>query len=281
MSIQWYPGHMAKARRMIEEDVKLCDLVIEIIDARIPESSRNPDIEAIAAGRARMILLNKADMADERQNRLWLDEFEGMGISSLLINSKTGEGTGRVSDAARTACAGVLKKYESKGVTGRPIRAIVCGIPNVGKSTFINAYTKGAHTKTGNRPGVTKGRQWVRISKTIELLDTPGILWPKLGDERTGINLAVTGSINDDILNEDELSISLVNAIASMYPGRIHERYGVDESADAVNVVNEIALRRGALKKGGEPDFSRAARLILNDFRSGRLGRITLEKCDG
>lgn len=279
MDIQWYPGHMTKARRMMEEDIKLIDLVIELVDARLPVSSRNPDIDRLGANKARIILMNKADMADENQNRLWSEYFKTQGYFVVLINSKTGEGIKKINNVVALACKEKIERNKKRGIINRPMRAMVTGIPNVGKSTFINAYAGKACTKTGNRPGVTKGKQWIRINKTLELLDTPGILWPKFDDRKTGVRLAISGSINDDILNKTELSLELIKYIKENYTGVLEERYGIDESAECVECLKDIAARRGCLLKGNELDIDKAAGIILDDFRSCRLGRITLELC--
>ena len=207
MNIQWYPGHMTKARRMMQEDIRLVDLIIELVDARIPLSSRNPDIDELGRNKARMILLNKADLADERFNKQWMDYFTGQGCSVVKINSRSGEGIKSINTVVQEACKEKIERDRRKGIKNRPIRAMVAGIPNVGKSTFINSYAGKSCTKTGNRPGVTKGKQWIRMNRNIELLDTPGILWPKFEDQAVGIKLAMIGSINEEILNVDRKSV--------------------------------------------------------------------------
>lgn len=279
MSINWYPGHMTKARRIMEEDIKLVDLIIELIDARLPLSSRNPDIDRIGNNKARIILINKSDMADKVQNNLWAEWFRAKGYFVVLINSKTGEGVRSINNTVALACKEKIERNKKKGIINRPMRAMVAGIPNIGKSTFINTYAGKAYTKTGNKPGVTKGKQWIRVSKTLELLDTPGILWPKFEDKNIGIRLAISGSINDDILNKQELSLELIKFLNDNYPDSLKLRYGIDEETSPVECLYKIAEKRGCLMKGGEPDTEKAAAVLLEDFRSCKLGRITLELC--
>ena len=280
MQVQWYPGHMTKARRMMQEDIKLVDLVIELIDARIPLSSRNPDIDELARGKSRLILLNKSDLADAAMNKKWQEYFAKNNITTLVIDSKARAGFGPINSAIEKVCADKIERDRKKGIIGRPVRAMVVGIPNVGKSTFINSLCKKASTKTGNKPGVTKGKQWIKLSKGVDLLDTPGILWPRFENEQTGLNLAFIGSINDEILDETELAINLIDRIKSSYPGALYNRYGCDESSVTTVILEETAIKRGCLKKGNEPDFAKAAHIILDDFRSGKLGHITLEDPD-
>ncbi len=277
MQVQWYPGHMTKAKRMMQEDMKLIDLVIELLDARIPRSSRNPDIDELAKGKSRLVLLNKADLADSRANDEWKKYFEDNGIIALPIDSRNRNGFASINKSIEEACKAKIEKDRKKGIIGRPVRAMVAGIPNVGKSTFINSLTKKASTKTGNRPGVTKGKQWIRLDKNVELLDTPGILWPKFDDEATGLNIAFIGSINDEILDPAELSLKLIDILKSRYPGTLYSRFETDEGEDATVILENIALKRGCLKKGSSVDYDKAARIVLDEFRSGKLGRITLE----
>lgn len=280
MAYQWFPGHMTKAFRMMQEDIKLIDLVIELVDARVPGSSRNPDIDKLGAGKARMIILNKADLADEDKNRDWYRYFEDKGMTAVLLDSRKRNGMSKVNSAIQDACAAKIERDRKRGIKNRPVRAMVVGIPNVGKSTFINSLAGKASAKTGNKPGVTKGKQWIRLNKNVELLDTPGVLWPKFEDQEIGKRLAFIGSINDEIINRDELSIELIEYISDPalgYPGLIAERYGIDEKLSPHEMLSSIAIERKCMAKGGEPDISRAAGLLLDDFRSGRLGRISLE----
>ncbi len=277
MKVQWYPGHMTKAKRMMQEDMKLIDLVIELLDARIPESSRNPDIDELARGKSRLVLLNKSDLADPKKNEKWLGRFKDKGIIALLIDSKRRMGFAPINKAIEEACREKLERDRKKGIIGRPVRAMVVGIPNVGKSTFINSMTKRASTKTGNRPGVTKGKQWIKLNKNVELLDTPGILWPRFDDEKTGLNLAFIGSVNDEILDGTELALNLIDVLKKSYPGAIASRFETDEAGEAAAILGMLADKRGCLKKGSEPDFDKAARILLDEFRAGKLGNITLE----
>lgn len=276
MNIQWYPGHMTKAKRAMKEDIKLIDLIIELVDARVPISSRNPDIDQLGAGKARIVLLNKSDLADERFNTAWEGYFKDKGFYVVKVNSKTGAGLKQISKTVQEACKEKLERDRKKGILNRPVRAMVVGIPNVGKSTFINSFSGKACAKTGNKPGVTKGNQWIRLSKGLELLDTPGILWPKFEDQQVGIRLALIGSINDEILNKDELALELISFLNASYPDVLTERYGV-ASSDRLEGLKQIAKARACLAKGGELDLSKAARLLIDDFRNGKLGRITLE----
>ena len=277
MNIQWYPGHMTKARRMMQENIKLVDLVIELVDARVPLSSRNPDIDDLGRNKARLLLLNKSDLADEAANEAWSAYFRAKGFQVVKLNSRSGAGFKSVNAAVQEACKEKIERDRRRGILNRPVRAMVAGIPNVGKSTFINSFAGKACTKTGNKPGVTKGAQWVRLNKQVELLDTPGILWPKFEDQEVGVKLAMIGSIKEEVLNTEELSMELLKLLKSRYSGSIHARYGADETQGEAELLGEIAKRRGCLMKGGEPDLTKAAAILLEDFRSGKLGKITLE----
>lgn len=278
MNYQWYPGHMTKARRQMQEDLKLIDLMIELVDARVPAASRNPDIDELGKNKARLILLNKSDLADERGNDAWMEYFKGKGYSVVKVNFRFGAGMKAINSAVQEACKEKIERDRKRGILNRPVRAMVVGIPNVGKSTFINAYAGRACAKTGNKPGVTKGKQWIRLSKQLELLDTPGILWPKFEDQQVGLHLAMIGSINDEILNVEELALSVIDYLTAEYPGTLEKRFGFEGVTDRVEILGEIARVRGCLKKGNELDYEKAARLLMDDFRSGKLGRITLEK---
>lgn len=276
MNIQWYPGHMTKAKRAMKEDIKLIDLIIEVVDARVPLASRNPDIDELGKGKARLILLNKSDLSSERYNEAWTSWFKEKGYFVVKINSRSGAGIKQINGVVQEACKEKIERDRRRGIMNRPVRAMVVGIPNVGKSTFINSFAGKACAKTGNKPGVTKGNQWIRLNKTLELLDTPGILWPKFEDQRVGLLLAFIGSINDEILNKDELALELLKLLQEHYLDVLKDRYKIDESSEE-NLLIQVAKVRGCLAKGGEPDYSRAAALVIDDYRSGKLGRITLE----
>lgn len=278
MQVQWYPGHMTKAKRIMLEDIKLIDLVIELIDSRVPLSSRNPDIDEIAKGKSRLVLLNKSDLADPCKNEEWIDYFNKKDMIALLVDSKSRNGFSPINKSIEEACKAKIERNRQRGIINRPVRAMVVGIPNVGKSSFINSMCKKASAKTGNKPGVTKGKQWINLNKNVELLDTPGILWPRFDDEKTGMHLAFIGSINDEIIDETQLAMELMEYLVKLYPGALYKRYEVDESQKTDVILNDIAIKRGCLKKGNEPDYSKASNIILDDFRSGRLGRITLEE---
>ena len=278
MQFQWYPGHMTKAKRQMQEDIKLVDLVIELVDARIPMSSRNPDIDELGKNKARLILLNKADLADERQNQAWMAFFEKKGYFVVRMDARSKAQMQPVNNVILDACKEKIERDRRRGIKNRPVRAMVVGIPNVGKSTFINSFAGRACAKTGNKPGVTKGKQWIRLNKSVELLDTPGILWPKFEDQSVGLKLALIGSIKDEILNIDEMSLELIKYLQKDYADALCERYSLDVCEDPIKVLEGIAENRACIKKGGEPDLSKAAALILDEFRCGTIGRITLEK---
>lgn len=277
MHFQWYPGHMTKAKRMMQENIKLIDLVIELVDARVPMSSRNPDIDELGKNKARMILLNKSDLAEDAENDAWMEYFRNQGYSVVKVNSKSGGGIKSINGVIAEACKEKIERDRKRGILNRPVRAMVVGIPNVGKSTFINALAGKACAKTGNKPGVTKGKQWIRLNKNVELLDTPGILWPKFEDQTVGLRLALIGSIKDEILNTEELAAELITFLTKHYPQVLAEKYEVDESADKYVILQKIAENRHCLVRGNELDSEKAARLLLDDFRGGKLGRITLE----
>lgn len=282
--LHWYPGHMTKAVRQMKEDIKLIDIVIELVDARIPISSRNPDIDSLAAGKSRVIILNKADMADDRETENWVKHFTDEGMIAVKLNSRSGSGMKQVKDAIAKAAEAKMARDRARGILNRPVRAIVGGIPNVGKSTFINSFAGRAVTKTGNKPGVTKGKQWIRLNKQVELLDTPGILWPKFEDRKTAEHLAFIGSIKDEVIEKTELVLNLITELEDNYEGLIASYYGFDNCEKtenkidfAVKTLEAVAEKRALLKKGGETDTDKASKLILDDFKNGRLGKITLE----
>ncbi len=277
MQVQWYPGHMTKAKRMMQEQIKLIDLILELVDARIPLSSRNPDIDELGRQKARVILLNKADLADDRQNEAWEAYFRDQGFFTVKINARSGAGMKAIQGVIQEACKEKLERDRRRGILNRPVRAMVAGIPNVGKSTFINSFAGRACTKTGNKPGVTKGAQWIRLNKQVELLDTPGILWPKFEDAQVGLRLAMIGSIREEILNSQELAWELLGFLQKQAPGVLEERYGISEDGESYALLEDIARRRGCLQKGSALDTEKAAGILLEEFRSGKLGKTTLE----
>lgn len=286
MQFQWYPGHMTKAKRQMQEDIKLIDLVIELVDARIPLSSRNPDIDELGKNKARLILMNKSDLADEAAGREWAAYFKARGFYVVALDARSKTGMKEVTAVVMEACKEKIERDRKRGIVNRPVRAMVVGIPNVGKSTFINSYAGRACAKTGNKPGVTKGKQWIRLNKNVELLDTPGILWPKFEDQSVGLKLALIGAIKDEILNIDELSLELIQILTEYYPGALHARYGtdeqpIDEAAKSAEILGQIAANRKCVARGDELDYSKAAALLIDEFRSGKLGRITLERPEG
>ena len=282
MDYQWYPGHMTKARRMMQENIGLVDLVIELADARIPLSSRNPDIDSLCGNKARILLMTKADMADPARTAKFQKYFEDRGFMVIAMDARTRKANEKIKAYVEKACAAKRERDKRRGIVGRPLRAMVVGIPNVGKSTFINSFAGKASAKTGNKPGVTRGKQWIRLNKNLELLDTPGILWPKFEDRQVGVNLALTGAIRQELLEEQELSLELLDFLQREYPALLKERYAPEGPEwefpmDSAKLLGEIAMSRNLLKTGGEPDWQRASKMILDDFRNGKTGRISLE----
>ena len=290
-NINWYPGHMAKTKRQIIEDLKLIDIVVEILDARIPISSRNPDIEQYIKSKKRLVILNKFDLADAAENQKWVKFYENQGIEAVLVNSNSGDGIDNAIKKIEKINKDNQKKFENKGRIGKAIRVMVLGIPNVGKSSFINRVTKKNSATVGNKPGVTRQKQWIRINNNIELLDTPGVLWPKFDNEDIALNLAYTGTIKDDILPIIEIGYNLLKLLIKEYPEKIIERYKLEKeeienvlSSDAeenekiLEIMHMIGRKRGALISGGNIDEEKVARIILEEFRNGKIGRITLEK---
>ena len=277
MQYQWYPGHMTKAKRMMQENIKLVDLIIELVDARIPYSSRNPDIDELGRNKARLILLNKADLADEAANAAWTKALEATGAVVVKANSRSGAGLKAVQGAVAEACKEKIERDRRRGIKNRPVRAMVAGIPNVGKSTFINSYAGKACAKTGNKPGVTRGAQWIKLNRQLELLDTPGILWPRIENQEVGFRLALIGSIRDEVLNTEEMAFTFLQFLRANYPGLLQQRYEIEESDDALENLNRIAENRLCRLKGNMLDLKKASDIVIDDFRSGRLGRITLE----
>ena len=280
MNIQWYPGHMTKTRRQMEADLKHVDIVVEIVDARIPISSRNPDIDAICGNKPRIVVLNRADQADPQLTRTWADYFnKTLGIPAAAADSRAGTGVGQMAALARSALKEQIARWKEKGQVGRPIRAMVVGVPNVGKSTFINKAAKRKSAKTGDRPGVTRGKQWVSVDSGLELLDTPGILWPKFEDETTGLHLAFTGAVKDEVTDLEGLACALLELLRDRYPQAVKERYKVAEleGRQGWELLEDCAKNRGMRISGGEVDTERMAKLLLDEFRGSKLGRFTLE----
>ena len=290
-NINWYPGHMAKTRREIIEDLKLIDLVIELLDSRIPISSRNPDIGEITKNKDRIIVLNKSDLSDKKENEKWIKHFKENALIAIECDSNSGRGINEVLRAIEKIKEKEMQEYASKGRTGRKIRAMILGIPNVGKSSFINRVAKSSRLEVGNKPGVTKKKQWIRLNDKIELLDTPGVLWPKFDNEKVALNLAYTGSIKDEILPQTEIVYQLLKYLLENYKGNISERYKLStdyideilsqnqpENYNIYEIMLQIGKKRGAIISGGQVDDEKVARIILDDFRSGKLGKITLER---
>ena len=292
MDYQWYPGHMTKAKRMMQENVRLVDLVIEILDARVPLSSRNPDVDQLAQGKQRMIILSKADLADPELTAEYVNFFTEKKIEAIALDARTRKSNTQIMKALSKITKEKKERDQKRGIRNRPVRAMICGIPNVGKSTFINSLSGRSSAKTGNKPGVTKGKQWISFAG-LELLDTPGILWPKCEDQNVGVRLALVGSIRDEILDEEDLARRLLEILLRRYPSLLRDRYFVsDDAKDAVEIPEQseyndrelheilvqIAAVRNLLRSGAEPDPVRAAHLLLDDFRSGRIGRITLDE---
>ena len=296
MDVQWYPGHMTKARRMMEENIRLVDLVIELVDARIPMSSRNPDIDALCSGKGRVVLLCKADLADPARTEKFVEYFREKGILAVAVDARERKASDVVRRYVQEACAEKIARDRARGIVGRPLRAMVAGIPNVGKSTFINSFAGRASTKTGNKPGVTRGKQWIRLGGGVELLDTPGILWPKFDSQVIGMRLALVGAIRDEVLDRQELAVWLLDFLTREYPGTVEEKYmgSVRDAAGGTGqeepegdpsdlpagyaLLLKIARARRLLMKGGEPDADRAAAMLVDDCRNGRIGRISLDR---
>ncbi len=279
MNIQWYPGHMAKTRRMIQEQLGHMDAVCEILDARIPSSSRNPDVEELTAGKPRLMVLNRVDLADPAGTRQWRDCFRGRGFAVLETNARTGQGTRQFPAAVRGLLADKLAAYAAKGQTGRMVRVMILGIPNVGKSTFINQVARRKTAKAEDRPGVTRGKQWVPVDQSLELLDTPGMLWPKFEDPGVGFRLACTGAVRDEIMDLEELAARLMAYLGEYYPQALADRYKVEPEAEdsGYALLEKAGRKRGFVLRGGEIDTERMSRILLDEFRGGKLGRFTLE----
>ena len=290
-NINWYPGHMAKTKREIAEDLGLIDVVVEILDSRIPISSQNPDIAELTKNKKKIIVLNKSDLADSKQNDAWVNFFKNKGIKAVLTDSNSGKGIDLVIKAIEEIMKEDLEKYAEKGRTGRKIKAMILGIPNVGKSSFINRIAKSNRLEVGNKPGVTRKKQWISVNEKINLLDTPGVLWPKFQDEKVALNLAFTGTIKDDVLEQVEIAYQLLKYLLENYRQNVCERYGLsneyieeilsqeqEENSNIYEIMLEIGKKRGAVISGGNIDEEKTARIILEDFRTCKLGRITIEK---
>ena len=277
MQFQWYPGHMTKAKRAMQEDIKLIDVIIELVDSRVPFGSKNPAIDTLANGKSRILLMNKYDLADKAVSDKWTKYYEEKGYFVATVNSKNGRGVKAVNDVIQKACKEKIERDRKRGILNRPIRAMIVGIPNVGKSTFINSFAGKACAKTGNKPGVTKGKQWIRLNKNVELLDTPGILWPKFEDQQVGLNLAFIGSIKDELYNIYELSLLLLDYLIKNYPDAVADFYEIENSDSNNELLERIAIKRGCIKSGAEYDLDKAAKCLVDDFRNGRIGKISLE----
>lgn len=279
MNVQWYPGHMTKTRRMIAANLKLVDLVVEIIDARIPISSRNPDLDELLGGKPRLIILNRADQADPAMNKAWSNYLRSDGASVLQTDCKTGAGVKQFSPVVKSILKEQIAKWAEKGQVGRPVRAMVVGVPNVGKSTFINKVAGRKSAKAQNRPGVTRGKQWITVDNGLELLDTPGILWPKFEDPEVGMRLAYTGAVKEDVIDTETLACHFMELLAKFYPQTLLERYKLEapEGADGYDLLQLAGKKRGYLVSGGEVNTERMAKALMDDYRSGKLGKLTLE----
>lgn len=293
ININWYPGHMAKTKRQIIEDLRLIDLVVEILDARTPISSRNPDIDKITAGKTRLLILNKSDLAEEKETEKWVAFFKEQNLNAVIVDSNSGKGINRVTETIEKMMEEQRKQYAEKGRVGKAIRIMVLGIPNVGKSSFINRMAKRTKAEVGNKPGVTKAKQWIRVNSAIELLDTPGVLWPKFENEKVALNLAFTGTIKDDIMEIVDIAYFLLKYLLDNYKETIIKRYGIEkermeqilsqdrpENENIYEIMLWIGKKRGAVISGGNIDEGKTARIVLDDFRSGKLGKITIEKVE-
>ncbi len=274
-NIQWFPGHMTKTRRLIEADLKMVDAVVEITDARIPESSRNPILDELVKDKPRIMIMNKCDYADDAATARWKQFYEKQGITVITCDCRSGKGINKFLPAVKSLLSDLMERRKKRGMIGKALRLMVVGIPNVGKSSFINRMAKTKKTKVGDRPGVTRGKQWVAIDKDVELLDMPGILWPKFDDQLAAQRLAFTGAIKDDVMDTEALARALGELLLQDYPDLIRSRYKIAGEGD---VLMEIARARGMLVSGGEPDTERAAAALLDEYRGGKIGRITIEQ---
>ncbi len=291
MNINWYPGHMAKTKKQIIADLKLIDVVVEILDARIPVSSQNPDVKTYTENKKKIVVLNKSDLADETETKRWIRYFEKKGIPAIVTDANNGKGINDVIKAVQNISKDTQEKYASKGRAGKSVRIMILGIPNVGKSSFINRITKKNTAQVGNKPGVTRQKQWIRVGDGIELMDTPGVLWPKFESEVVGMNLAFTGTIKDEILEKTEIAFQLMKYLVNNYLDNVVERYKLnkeeintvldsneEENDTVLEIIDKIAKKRGAILSGGRIDYEKISGIILDEFRSGKIGRITIEK---
>lgn len=278
MNINWYPGHMKKTKDLLQENIKLVNIVIEVIDARIPIASKNPDFDQLFRDKKRLIVLNKYDLADPNMNKVWQDYYKSKGWSCVLYNSTNNKELRKLENAITEATKEILERYKKRGMLNKTVKAMIVGIPNVGKSTLINSLAKKKSTKTGNMPGVTKGKQWIHLAGNIDLLDTPGILWPKFEDERGALNLAFTGAIKDEVLVLEEIALKLVEKMIQLNRlNAILEKYNIEQGEKPLDILDNIAIKKGYLLNNKEIDYLRVSNLLFNDFRSGKLGLITLE----
>ena len=278
MNINWYPGHMKKTREAIQKNLSLVDVVFELLDARIPYSSQNPVIDSIVKDKPRIIILNKSDLANDKANSLWQNHYRDSDVPSILFNSLSGKGVENILKLASEVLKDKRKSYEDRGVINRPIRAMILGIPNVGKSTLINTLSGRKGTRTGNKPGITKVNQWIKIKGSLELLDTPGILWPKFEEEVVGLNLAFTGAIKDEILDTETLALKLIEVLMNIAPESLMKRYNIElQNATPLEIMESIANRRGCILKRGEFDYTKTSNIVLDEFRKGVIANITLE----
>lgn len=282
MNLQWFPGHMTKTRRMIEDNIKLIDVVVELVDARIPMSSRNPEIDAIVKDKPRLIVLNKADISDEELNKEWIRYFKSKGIEAVTVCSTSGKNFKMIAEKCRVLLKDKIDKDKEKGIVNRPVKIMVVGVPNVGKSSFINNLSGKKNAKTGDRPGITTGKQWIRLESGFELLDTPGILWPKFEDQNVGLKLAYTGAIRDEVMDTEEIACHFLLFLRDNYPNSLEQRYKMTETEglDGYELLQLLGRKRGFVISGGEIDTLRAASVLLDEFRGAKLGRITLESPD-
>ncbi len=278
MNINWYPGHMKKTKDLLKENLKLVDFVIELIDARIPKSSKNPDFDELFSHKKRVLVLNKYDLANPNLNKAWEKHYKDLGYYTVLYNSTNNKELKKVEAVIEEATADIIERYRKKGIQNKVVKTMIVGVPNVGKSTLINSIAKRKSAKTGNMPGVTKGKQWIKLPKNIDLLDTPGILWPKFIDEEGALNLAFTGSIKEEVLQIEEIAYSFVERLAKIDKKALVNRYGIELSDVTIENIDNIARKKGCILNKNEVNYERVSRMILGDFQDGKLGRITLEK---